>query len=123
METSEILRLIGSVRFGYATENELQQQLHELLKTTSAEVIREHRLSSRDRVDFFLKSERRNVALECKIKGSVTAITSQLARYAESEDVSEIVLVTSKRVHLAAECFREKEILGKPLYGVWIGGM
>lgn len=123
METSDIVKQISSVRLGYATENQLQQQLHELLKTKNLEVIREHRLSARDRVDFLLKFEQRNVAIECKIKGSGTAITSQLARYAESDDVSEIVLVTSRRVHLAAECFREKEILGKPLYGVWIGGM
>lgn len=123
MDATEILKLIGGVQLGYATESELQSQLHELLKTTAFEVIREHKLSSRDRVDFYLKSERRNVALECKINGSVTSVMSQLARYAESDDVSEIVLVTSKRVHLAAEAFREKEILGKPLYGVWIGGM
>lgn len=69
------------------------------------------------------KHEGRNIAIECKIKGSATSVMAQLARYAESVQVDDVILVTSRRNHLASEVFREGVILGKPLAGIWIGGM
>jgi len=67
--------------------------------------------------------ESRNVALECKISGSPTSVMAQLARYAESSQVDDVLLVSSRRVLLASEAFREQAILGKPLRGVWVGGL
>ena len=122
MSAEEIIELIRSKHFGYATEQELQQQMWVLLTSSGLNVNREYRLSQRDRVDFMVTAETGNVAVECKIKGASNSIVSQLSRYAESSEVSEIILVTSKRIHIASEAFREKMILGKPLHGVWIGG-
>jgi hypothetical protein len=122
MSAETIIELIRSKHFGYATEQELQQQMWLLLTSSGLDVIREYRLSQRDRVDFIVRTETGNVAIECKIKGASNTIVSQLSRYAESSEVAEIILVSSKRVHIASEAFREKTILGKPLFGVWIGG-
>jgi len=123
MSAQQIIAVIKSVQLGYATEAELQTQLLDLLKGEQLDVVPEFRLSARDRVDFLVNLPQCKIALECKIKGAPTTVVAQLARYAESPEVNEIVLVTSVRKHLAAEAFREREILGKPLHGVWIGGM
>lgn len=106
----------------YATEAEMQQDVELLLARDGFEFKREFKLSSRDRVDFLVTHESRNVALECKISGSPVSVMSQLARYAESSKIDGVLLVSSRRVLLASEAFREQEILGKPLRGVWVGG-
>lgn len=123
LKSQHIITLIQSVQLGYSTEDQLQSDLHELFRRSGLDVVREFRINARDRVDFLVKSKDCNVAVECKVKGSPSAVTSQLARYAESDLVNEIVLVTSRRMHLASEAFRERVILGKPLAGVWIGGI
>ena len=122
-QSQYIASLIQSVRLSYSTEHELQTDLHELFRQHGCDVIREFRINARDRVDFLVKAKDCNVAVECKVKGSASSVMAQIARYAESDQVSEIVLVTSKRMHLASEAFRERVILGKPLIGVWIGGL
>ena len=122
-ESQYIITLIQSVQLGYSTEDQLQSDLHELFQRSNLDVIREFRINARDRVDFLVKAKDCNIAVECKVKGSASSVMAQVARYAESDQVSEIVLVTSKRMHLASEAFRERVILGKPLTGVWIGGM
>lgn len=122
MISDSVIRLIESVQLSYATEVGLQEQLHGLFLSARFDFTRECRLSPRDRVDFLVNTASGNIAVECKTAGAIATITRQLSRYAESSDVHEIVLVTSKRKHIAGEAFREQSILGKPLRGIWIGG-
>lgn len=119
----ELISIIESVQLCYTTEEIMQQQLHELFQARSIDAVKEFRLNARDRVDFLAKTMNGNVAVECKTKGSPQTVMAQLARYAESDQVQSVLLVTSRRNHLASEAFREREILGKPLAGVWVAGM
>lgn len=112
----EIQILLSRYNIGYATEAIMQEHVHELLSSIVA-CSREVSLSTRDRIDVLTEC---GIGIECKIKGSPSAIVSQLLRYAEHDRIKALILVTSKRTHLATACFQEKQILGKPLIGVWV---
>lgn len=114
---TQVMEYLSGHRIAYSTEDVMQSQVYSLLLPI-VECQREVRLSARDRIDLLTAC---GIGIECKVKGSPAAIVGQLLRYAESDQVKMLVLVTSKRTHLATELFREKEILGKPLYGVWTG--
>lgn len=114
---TEICHLLTSHRIASGTEDVMQWQIFQLLSPT-VECEREVRLSARDRIDILTAC---GIGIECKIKGSPASVMSQLLRYAESDRVKSLILVTSKRTHLASQLFKEKQILGKPLIGIWLG--
>jgi hypothetical protein len=62
-----------------------------------------------DRIDFLVGT----VGVELKVKGSVSEVLRQLERYALWEDVTELLLVTTRGHHLAMP----RELNGKP---VWV---
>lgn len=113
-----IKQILTTHRIAFSTEDIMQQQIYQLLLPT-VDCRREVRLSGRDRIDLLTAC---GIGVECKIKGSPSSIVAQLLRYAESDEVKSLILVTSKRTHLTSELFRENECLGKPLHGIWIGG-
>ena len=114
---TQIHRQLSGYSIAYSTEQVMQQQVYALLLPI-VDCRREVRLSPRDRIDLMTEC---GIGIECKIKGSPTIIVNQLLRYAEHDAVKSLILVTSKRTHLTTELFREKEILGKPLLGIWVG--
>jgi hypothetical protein len=60
-----------------------------------------------DRIDFLVGT----VGVELKVKGSVAEVLRQLERYALWEDVTELLLVTTRGHHLAMP----PELNGKPM--------
>ena len=115
-KAERIIMRLSDYRLDATNEASLQRQVHELVSEI-CECRPEVRLNSRDRIDFLADS---GVGIECKVKGSAASVVSQLLRYAESDQVNELILVTSKRLHLAMPPFQDGELLGKPLFGVWV---
>ena len=99
------------IRFG--TEAVMQSDVALALCNRAAA---EHRLSDRDRIDFYLPTLR--IGVECKVAGGPTDVLSQLLRYAASPEIDGLILVTRRRSH----CFTERALGGKPLRIVYVGG-
>lgn len=103
MNSADITRAIKSHTFKFSSETELQNMIHKLLPDAT----REKKLDA-DRVDFFLDG----VAVEVKVKGSAHDVLRQLQRYAQHEEVTEILLVTSRSMH---QSLRNEKLNGKPV--------
>jgi len=114
---NEIRKQLTGYSIAYSTEEVMQQQVYSLLLPI-VECKREVILSPRDRIDLLTDC---GIGIECKVKGSAAEIVGQLMRYAEHDRVKSLILLTSKRTHLTTEIFREAEVLGKPLIGIWVG--
>ena len=93
-------------------ETQLQQKLAEWFRSRGISFERERRLSARDRPDFMVG----RIAVELKIKGSTASVIRQLSRYAESEEVDELVLVTTMAQHRRMP----PTINDKPVAVLWI---
>ena len=74
---------------------------------------REFSLSKADIVDFLIEG---GIALEMKLKGSRSQILRQIERYAEHDQVQEIILLTGRCMHIP------DEINGKRAVVVWMSG-
>lgn len=92
-------------RINVSTEVAAHNDVTRALEAAGFEVRREIRLSARDRIDVMVAG----VGIEVKIKGSRRDIYRQLERYAESPEVTALVLATS-----AAWPSGIKQIGGKP---------
>lgn len=115
--TSTLALVVGSIhsrQFTHADESELQRGLAQAFAEDGLDAQREVRLSQRDRIDFLVGA----VGIEVKVKGSAAKVLAQLERYAESDLIDELVLVTS-RIQAAA---LSGEVGGKPLRVVPILG-
>jgi hypothetical protein len=103
----EISKHLARYRFFYASELELQAGLWNALFSLGIAVKREYRLSDRDRLDFFIEG----IAVEVKTDGSAADVMRQVSRYAESEKVQGILLVTAKARHILPASFNGKPLL------------
>lgn len=118
-ELKAVEKLIGEYRIAATNEHQLHRIIEQILIGNSFLFSSEVRLSVRDRIDILTDG---GIGIEIKTKGSAASVAAQLLRYAECDQVQALILVTSKRLHLTTGFFREKEILGKPLVGIWVGG-
>jgi hypothetical protein len=115
----EVATLLQSYRFRlYSDEIELHEAIGEALQAENIAYQREYRLSKSDRLDFFLPLH--GIALEVKIKGRAADVLRQLSRYAESETVKGLLLVTTRNLHAMQ---MPANISGKPLAVTMIGGL
>lgn len=111
---AQIASTITEHRFRYCTEAELQQGIHAALASCGLPVRREVRLSSADIVDFMVGS----VAIEIKVAGALGDVVRQLTRYARHDQVSDLVLVTTRAAHRAVP----HDLAGTPVRTVWLSG-
>jgi hypothetical protein len=95
------------------TELELQNELDWILVGLEIPMKREVCLTAKDRVDFLVG----RVAVELKVDSARNAVLRQLLRYAQSERVDEILLVTTRYSH----CNMPHEVSGKPIVVALIG--
>jgi hypothetical protein len=112
----KIFDCLARYRFDSGTEAAFQAGVERALCSGGIAFEREVRLAAGDRIDFMLEG---HVGLELKIAGAETAVLRQLARYAESEHVSALILCTTKSAHIGLP----RELLGKPLAVYWQGGI
>lgn len=91
----DVLEILRRYRFRFTDEVSLHRSLAQAFRQSGLSFEREVRLSQYDRIDFMLG----RVGVEVKVQGGWRAVRAQLLRYAESERVDELVLVTVKTVH------------------------
>lgn len=89
---------IKRTRFRFSCEKDLQEGLSLLFVQQQIAFRREVDLGEHGRIDFLIDSDQ-GIGLEVKVDGSLTAVTRQIHRYAQSEHVGVIILVTSKLTH------------------------
>jgi hypothetical protein len=109
------LQVVGALRekrFILSDEKDLQSQIAGALDAAAIDYQREVIIGARERVDFMIFD---GIAVEVKIKGGKLAIYRQLKRYAESDQVREIILLSSVSMGLPLS------INGKPTHFLSLG--
>lgn len=109
-----LCELIGSCAFRTSNEGQLQWALSQVLWNAGINFLQEHRLSEKDRPDFFING----IVIECKVAGSNSEVLRQLDRYASYDEVKEIILVTTRSKHRSIEC---APLRGKEIKVIWVG--
>lgn len=92
----DVVAAIRAHHYRVSNEDALQTGLADVFTTAGFPVQREAVLNAQDRVDFLVG----NVAVEVKTAGSVIALARQVQRYAHSDKVDSIVVVTTRIEHL-----------------------
>lgn len=119
MTASDLASALVSYRFRYKNEKELQGGIATCLGALELPFTSEYQLNPQDRVDFFIALD--GVGIEVKTEdskggASLAAVTRQLWRYAKSDDIKAIILVTTRSKHREMPA----EILGKPVFVVYL---
>ena len=102
MNASELASALAFYRFRYKDEKELQAGVAQCLTDLKVGFKAEHSLNPKDRVDFFVPEG--GIGVECKTNDSkggagLSAVTRQLWRYAKSDEVKAIILITTRAKH------------------------
>lgn len=111
-----VVRCLRRFAFHPGSEHDLQTGVAIAFRDGGIAHDREAKLSPQDRVDFLTES---GVAVELKTTGAVWEVMRQLQRYASSERVEAVVLVTTAAKHLQLPA----AVLSKPLHVVLVGGI
>ncbi len=117
MSALTLCRALYSAKYHHHNEKGLQHGVGIVLAGRGLEFTPEVPLSPRDRIDFLVG----DVGIECKSNDSnggtsLAAVTRQLMRYAYSDRVKELILMTTMSKHRNLP----PEMNGKPLYIVHI---
>lgn len=112
---AELVKILGKLS-GICPTDEcaLSDEVAKLFGSQSVPFEREARLSDTDRVDYLVG----RIGVELKVKGPVMAVTRQLSRYAQSNDVDSIILVSTRFAHRAIQ----RSLCGKPVSVLLVGG-
>lgn len=107
MNDTDIVEILEAYEFDLSSEEDLQDGISQVLDQEGVDYDREVSLSPQDRIDFLID----DVGIEVKINGSLTSVMQQLQRYAKSDRINSIILVTG-RIQLSRIPDR---LNGKPL--------
>jgi hypothetical protein len=113
VDADAVLGAIAARRYVHNNEDQLQAALADALEDAGYPVQREVILSPTDRIDLLVD----RVGIEVKVKGTFVAVAGQLLRYARSDLVDELVLVTTVPAHDMPDV-----IGGKPLQTLHLRG-
>jgi hypothetical protein len=111
---ADVIAAIRAQRYAYSGEDGLQAGVAAALDAAGLPAQREVRLSATDRLDVLSSG----VAIEVKLTGAVPAVLAQLQRYAAYDQITALVLVTTRARHRALPL----EVGGKTLAVVQVGG-
>ncbi len=107
----QLVQVLRAHKYSYSNERDLQDAIAVVLKQRDIPFSREVKLTDRDRIDFLVGL---GIGVEVKIECQTTELIRQLARYAASEDITALVLVTTKhRLALMPDA-----LAGKPIHVV-----
>jgi hypothetical protein len=112
MEARRLIDLLSRYRFHHQDEKELQLAISQIFRQNDIGYRSEVILTPKDRIDFLVEK----VGVEVKVEGALAAVTRQLFRYAERPEIDELVLLTTRQAHRNMP----DQILGKPLYVIWV---
>ena len=87
-----VAAVLSRYRFRFTDEDDLQKGIAAALQANGLAFHREESLSARDRPDFLLDG---GLAIEVKIKGSLSELLRQAARYLEHEEIRAVLVVGS----------------------------
>lgn len=96
MTPAEIAELLGQYQFNFADEKELQEGIATVLTSAGVSFTREFVLDQRSTIDFLIG---KSVGLEVKIKCPINQLITQLHRYAQYDQLSHLILVTTRMRH------------------------
>lgn len=114
MTRPEIVVALSELKGPFAEEETLRDAIAGVL---GGHALREAKLAEHERIDFLVG----NVGVEAKVRGSVSEVTRQLFRYAESDLVAELVLVTTRFQHSRLpNLLREKPLTVVVLWGAML---
>lgn len=99
--------LVTTRHFRYTNERDIQNALENLLTNEGMDAQREVHLAPRDRIDLLVE----NVGIEVKIGGSDITAFAQCQRYAHSDRIDHLILVTTRVSHTTLP----ETVAGKPL--------
>lgn len=106
VHAERIKELLSRYRLDITSEATVQDQIEKVLQESKIEYYREFRLSSNDRIDFFIGG----IGIEIKINGPVRAIFRQCAKYCACDEIESLVLVSARAMGFP------DTIKGKPCY-------
>ncbi len=105
--TARIVKILKKYRYNFSDEIMLQMGIARALAENGIKFQREVPLGDPGIIDFMVGS----IGIEIKIKGSPSSVGRQVLNYLMSEELTEIIVVTSKA--RAASYLRVPELLGK----------
>jgi hypothetical protein len=117
MTAQELRKLIQSYDYVYHNETELQDQIEIVLKDGNILYSREHRLDDKSRIDFYLPDGK--IGIEIKVKSGANVVSEQLARYAHSDQIKCLILITSRMAHVQLQGTMYGRVM---LETIFIGG-
>ncbi len=110
----ELRALFIGYRFKQDTEAMLHEAIAQCMVLSKIKFRHEVRMNKKDRPDFLVG----DVAIEVKIDGSLSDLTRQASRYAQLDEIKEVLIITTRARHVEMP----HQINGKPLVVCWIGG-
>lgn len=110
-----VLDVLRAHRYHFSGEHQLQEGLALALTEAGLPVRREVRLTARDRVDLLTG----RVGIEVKVAGSAETVLRQVQRYATSDLLDALIVVTTRATHRALP----DVVGGKPLAVIYVGGV
>lgn len=91
-----IVAVLEAAQLTFVTEDDLQAEIQRALADAGIDARREIRLSdTTSRIDLLANS----VGIEVKIAGSWASVVRQLTRYAKCDEITHLILVTSRAGH------------------------
>ena len=110
---NQIGMALSKTRLNLSDEKLLQNDIAKALDIAKIPYKREVKISSNSIIDFLVEG----LGIEVKIRGngSAMSIYRQIERYCQSEQVSELLLLTSKTMRLP------ESIANKPIYTLSLG--
>lgn len=115
MKAKRIVELLEeTLRGSFASEAELQASVLGVLEGARIPCASEVWLNSVDRIDLVVG----RIGIELKLHGAVSAVSRQLQRYAQSDLLDELVLVTAR----SWLCSVPRTLSGKQVHVAFVGG-
>jgi hypothetical protein len=119
---AELAEVIRAGRYRYANERDLQDGIAQALAHHATHQVRaEVALTPADRIDFLVDVDGRHVGIEVKVDRRYAAdrVLAQLRRYAASDEVDALLLITTVPQHTSVPAM----VGGKPLYAHFLRGI
>lgn len=113
--TDSLLKALRAYSFTFTTEGELQRGIAAALAAAGIDHQREVNLGDSSRIDFMVG----RVGVEVKINGTPADLIRQVHRYAQFDELDEILVVTS-RMKLAFSL--PKALNGKRVHSLCLAG-
>src|ERR1019366_7460014 len=115
MTANDICRALYNTKYRYHSEKDLQHGVSQVLTALGLIFKPGYYLAPRDCIDFFIPDL--GIGIECKSDDSsggtsLAAVTRQLMRYFQSDQVKMLILLTTMSKHRSLP----ETLNGKPLY-------